>query len=226
MDRTRFTTSNVLKEAGIGWNDLTRVLLVGGSSRMPMVEKMLEAESGRKPDSSLSFDEAVAHGAAIYAGAILEAERGSAPRVRIQNVNSHSLGVLGVESATGRPRNGVMIPKNTPLPATKRGRFKTHKNDQRSVAVQVIEGGDASGNNSTPIGKCIIRGLPPGLPAGTTVEVIFSYAENGRLQVKASIPDLNIEASLSIERTSGLSDVALQEWDQKLKNSTTPLSLD
>ena len=217
MDRTRFTTSNVLKEAGIGWNDLTRVLLVGGSSRMPMVEKMLEAESGRKPDSSLSFDEAVAHGAAIYAGAILEAERGSAPRVKIQNVNSHSLGVLGIEHATGRPRNAVLIHRNTPLPVTKRGRFKTHKNDQRSVAVQVIEGGDASGNNSMPIGKCIIRDLPPGLPAGTAVEVAFTYSENGRLNVKARVPDLNIEASLSIERASSLSDSALQEWDAKLR---------
>ena len=221
MDRTRFTTTNVLKEAGIGWSDLTRVLLVGGSSRMPMVEKMLETESGRKPDSSLSFDEAVAHGAAIYAGAILASHGGSAPSVKIQNVNSHSLGVLGIEPATGRPRNAVLIPKNTALPVTKRGRFKTKENDQRSVAVQVIEGGDASGNNATPIGKCVILGLPPGLSAGTPVEVAFSYSANGRLNVKARIPDLNIEASLSIERASGLSDLALQEWDAKLRNSAT-----
>jgi len=111
----------------------------------------------------------------------------------------------------------VTIHRNTPLPVTKRGRFKTHKNDQRSVAVQVIEGGDASGNNSMPIGKCIIRDLPPGLPAGTAVEVAFTYSENGRLNVKARVPDLNIEASLSIERASSLSDSALQEWDAKLR---------
>jgi molecular chaperone DnaK len=68
LERTRFTTRNLLKEAGLGWDAITRLLLVGGSSRMPMVQNMLEQEAGRKVDRSLSFDEAVAHGAAIYAG--------------------------------------------------------------------------------------------------------------------------------------------------------------
>ncbi len=225
LERTRFTTRNLLKEAGLGWDRITRLLLVGGSSRMPMVQNMLEQESGRKVDRSLSFDEAVAHGAAIYAGLLLASEAGSRPRVKICNVNSHSLGVLGKESGTGRPRNAVMIPRNTPLPATKRARFKTHRQDQRAVEVKVIEGGDASGHNSTPIGKCVLRNLPAGLPAGTPVEVAFTYAENGRLQVTARLPDLNKEATLTIERESGLSDVLLQEWNQKLRNGQGPLKL-
>jgi molecular chaperone DnaK len=91
--------------------------------------------------------------------------------------------------------------------------------------VNVIEGGDASGNNSTPIGKCILRDLPPGLPAGTPVEVSFTYLENGRLEVKARVPGLNKEATLTIERESGLSDAMRQEWDQKLRNGQGPLKL-
>jgi molecular chaperone DnaK len=225
LERTRFTTRNLLKEAGVGWGDITRLLLVGGSSRMPMVQNMLEQESGRKADRSLSLDEAVAHGAAIYAGLLLASEAGSRPWVQVRNVYSHSLGVLGIEKATGRRRNKVMIPRNTPLPTTKRARFKTHRANQRAVEVKVVEGGDASGHNSTPVGKCVLRDLPPGLPAGTPVEVAFTYAENGRLEVTARLPDLNKEAALTIERESGLSDVLLHQWDQKLKNGQGPLKL-
>jgi molecular chaperone DnaK len=215
----------LLKEANLGWKDITRLLLVGGSSRMPMVQNMLELESGRTVDRSLSFDEAVAHGAAIYAGLILASEAGSAFSVKIRNVNSHSLGILGKEPGTGRLRNGVMIPRNTPLPATKRAKFKTHRANQRTVEVNVIEGGDASGNNSTPIGKCVLRDLPPGLPAGTPVEVAFTYLENGRLEVKARLAESNKEATLTIERESGLSDAMLEDWNQKRKRGPGPLKL-
>ena len=225
LERTRFTTRNLLKEANLAWKDITRLLLVGGSSRMPMVQSMLEQELGRKVDRSLSLDEAVAHGATIYAGLILASEAGSHPRVTIRNVNSHSLGILGREPGTGRLRNGIMIARNTSLPATKRARFKTHRANQQTVEVNVIEGGDASGNNSTPIGKCILRDLPPGLPAGTPVEVSFTYLENGRLEVKARVPGLNKEATLTIERESGLSDAMRQELDQKLRNGQGPLKL-
>ncbi len=225
LERTRFTTRNLLKEANLGWKNITRLLLVGGSSRMPMVHKMLEQESGRSVDRSLSFDEAVAHGAAIYAGLILASEAGSDSSVKIRNVNSHSLGVLAKEPGTGRLRNGIMIPRNTPLPATKRAKFKTHRTTQRTVEVNVIEGGDASGNNSTPIGKCVLRDLPPGLPAGTPVEVSFTYLENGRLQVKAKVPGFDKEAILTIERESGLSETGLQEWQQKLKSGQGSLKL-
>ena len=163
LDRTRFTVNNLLQEAGLKWDDLTRLLLVGGSTRMPMVQRMLEEISNKKPDRSLSADEAVAHGAAVYAGLILGSEAGMAPEVTVRNVNSHDLGVLGKERATGRPRNRVMISRNTPLPANHTARFVTAQANQPSVAVNVVEGGDASGNDATQIGKCIVRNLPAGL---------------------------------------------------------------
>jgi molecular chaperone DnaK len=183
LDRTRFTTINLLRQACLSSKDLNRLILVGGSTRMPMVSAMLERELGIKPDRSLSVDEAVAHGAAIYAGLLL-ATKSISVNMRVHNVNSHSLGVLGIESATGRKRNTVLIPRNTRLPATNTRCFQTRRDDQNSVVVEVIEGGDASGNGSTPIGRCIVRNLPPGLPAGTAVEVTFSYEQNGRLKVQ------------------------------------------
>ena len=225
LDRTRFTTINLLQDANLKWSDLTRLLVVGGSSRMPQVQRMLEEVSGKKVDRSLSADESVAHGAAIYAGLLLASESGTPPKVSVRNVNSHNLGVLGIEKATGRPRTRVMIPRNTPLPASQAARFVTQRHSQTSVVVNVVEGGDASGNDSTRIGRCMIQGLPTGLPAGTPVEVVFHYGKDGRLTVKARVPGLNVEASSEIERSSGLTAETLQAWNHRLGSGKGPLSL-
>jgi molecular chaperone DnaK len=224
LDRTRFTVVNLLQDAQMEWSDITRLLLVGGSSRMPMVQRMLEEVSGKKPDRCLSADEAVAHGAAIYAGLILDKAAGSPPKVTVRNVNSHNLGVLGTEKVTGRPRNRVMIPRNCTLPAIHSARFVTRNDNQTNVAVNVVEGGDASGNDATPIGKCVVRDLPPGLPAGTPVEVTFRYGENGRLTVMARLPIQDKEASSEIERTSGMTPDMLRGWNQRI-HKETPLPL-
>ncbi len=225
LDRTRFTTAKLIRDAGLKWKDLTRILLVGGSTRMPMVAAMLERESGKAVDRSLAADEAVAHGAAIYASLLKKSER--LPRdVAVTNVNSHSLGVLGVETATGRPRSCTLLPRNTALPAKRSAAFTTARDGQTSVRVNIIEGGDASGNHSTPIGECIIRDLPPTLPAGTQVVVSFRYANNGRLSVKARIPSLERAAKLHIDRKSGLSDTLVDEWGKRIRNGMKPLNIE
>jgi molecular chaperone DnaK len=225
LDRTRFTVVNLMQEAGVKWDDITRLLLVGGLTRMPKVQKMLEEISGKKPDRSLSADEAVAHGAAIYAGLVMAARSGARPEFSVRNVNSHNLGVLGIEKATGMNRNRVMISRNTPLPATKTSRFATHRPDQRTVIVNVVEGGDASGHDSTSIGKCVIRDLPPNLPAHTPIEVTFCYGQNGRLTVKARLPDLNIEAASEIRRSSGMTVEVMKNWNQRIHDKQGPLKM-
>ena len=192
---------------------------------MPMVGAMLERELGIKPDRSLSVDEAVAHGAAIYAGLLL-ANKSIGTDITVCNVNSHSLGVLGIEPATGRKRNTVLIPKNTRLPATSTRRFETRRDNQPNVAVDVIEGGDASGNGATSIGKCIVRNLPAELPAGTPVEVTFKYLADGRLKVQAWLPGLDRQADLVIDRSSGLTEERVAFWQKRLENGLGPLKLD
>jgi molecular chaperone DnaK len=218
LERSRLTVRAVLKDAGLKWSDLTRVLLVGGSSRMPMVARMLEEESGLKPDRSVSADEAVAHGAALYAGLLLSNARGAKPEMQVTNVSSHDLGVLATEKSTGRPRNVVLIPRNTALPAAHSKRFKTQKDGQQSIFIKVIEGGDSSGNNSTGIGTCTIRNLPATLPRGTPVDVTFTYQENGRLTVSAKVANLKGAAVLNLERTTGLTDKHLAAWGQQLQS--------
>lgn len=220
VERTRFTTSKVIRDAGLKWADLTRILLVGGSTRMPAIVEMLETESGMRVDRSLAVDESIAHGAAIYANLL---SQGNGIDVEVTNVNSHNLGVLGLEKATGLPRTKVLLPRNTALPATHGAAFTTAEANQRSVAVNVVEGGDASGNHSTSIGKCVIRGLPLGLPAGTQVNVIFKYENNGRLKVRASIPSTGQNAKMEIDRVSKVTDSNLDDWGKKIRSRGRPL---
>jgi molecular chaperone DnaK len=113
-------------------------------------------------------------------------------------------------------RRRIMIPRNTTLPARSRSRFVTHRADQRRVVVHVVEGGDDSGKNATPIGKCIVSELPNRLPAKAPVLVQFFYASNGRLSVKATLPDVGIEASTTIERAYGMSEELLAEWESRV----------
>lgn len=216
LDRTLFTTNRVLREAKKEWAGITRLLLVGGSTRMPMVQDMLERESGLKVDRSLSPDEAVAHGAAIYASLLLAKDEKPLHDISVSNVNSHDLGVLGRESATGMPRRHVLIAKNSQLPASGVGKFVTSKPNQKSVKVEIIEGGDKSGKNATQIGKCVVTDLPPNLPAKTKVVVKFTYGTDGRLKVEASVPKTNSKAKMNIERKSGLSEKLLKDWEAKI----------
>ena len=162
LDRTRFTCVQALRAAGLEWSDLDRVLLVGGSTRMPMVRAMLQKISGKAPDASVAADEAVAHGAALHAGLILAKRDGRPATFSIRNVNSHSLGVVGIDPQTKRRRNGIVIPRNTPLPVSARRQFKTAKDDQRSILVQIVEGESPSADDCTPIGRCTVADLPPG----------------------------------------------------------------
>jgi len=210
LDRTRLTVRRLLKDASLAWSDVTRVLLVGGSTRMPMVQRMLEEESSLKVDRSISPDEAVAHGAAVYAGMLLKSGDAVAG-ISVKNVNSHDLGVLGVDPETQRPRRKMMIPRNTPLPAAVKKPFRTARDGQKAVLVQVVEGGTDSGANSTPIGNCIVSDLPE-MPAGTPIQVTFKYGNDGRLSIQAELPTLNRSANLTIERASGIPDSEIEDW--------------
>ena len=155
LDRTSLTCQEALRAAGMDWGDLDRVLLVGGSTRMPQVRKMLADLSGREPDHGISPDEAVAHGAAIRTGVLQSQFEGRPPKMKIQSVNSHSLGVVGRDRRTDRRRTAVLIPRNTPLPASTKRLFRTHTENQRSILVQIIEGENPNPDYCSPVGKCL-----------------------------------------------------------------------
>ena len=200
------------------WSDVTRLLLVGGSTRMPMVVEMLRRLTGLEPDHTVHPDEAVARGAALYAAYLLAAQAGSHAQARfsVSNVNSHSLGVEGIDRETLRKRNIVLIPRNTPLPAKVRDRFATKAENQTSIVLQVLEGESAVPEECTAIGRTVIRDLPAGLPKNWPVEVTFEYGANGRLRVHGLVPGTHQSVMLCLERTSGLSDESILRWKQPI----------
>ena len=225
LERTLMTVELVLDEADVKWSDLTRLILVGGSTRMPMIHDELSRLSNLEIDRSLSPDEAVAHGAAIYAGIRLGQACESFAGVSVTNVNSHDLGVLAVDPETGEPRRQIMIKRNTSLPARKRIRFRTHEDGQRNVKVEVVEGGDNRGRNATRIGKCLVDDLPKGTPKGTFVDVMFDYSQDGRLVVSANLPTLNQAAEMTMDRAAGLSEDVLEKWTDLLAAGITEETL-
>jgi len=214
LDRTRFTCVQALRAAGLDWSDLDRVLLVGGSTRMPMVRAMLQKISGRAPDASVAADEAVAHGAALQAGLVLAKRDGRAAAFSIRNVNSHSLGVVGVDPQTKRRRNGIVIPRNTPLPVSAKRRFKTAKPGQHSILVQIVEGESPSADDCMPIGRCTVADLPPGLPAKSPIDVSFHYRADGRLKVRVQVPQTSRRFETEIIRENCLSKEHMDAWRQ------------
>lgn len=224
LQRTRDTTELVLQQAGVASSGLDEVILVGGSTYMPSVEIMLREVCGRQPSRGVIPEEAVAQGAAIHA-AILEArETGGASRlaqtvmarlraVNTTDVNSHSLGVKVTDPADkNRKVNHIMIPKNTGIPKSVSQRFVTTSPNQQRIHVYVLEGETSDPDACTLIGDFIVSNLPPNLPAGSPVEVTYSYDNNGRIHAEAREMTSKTVASTEIVRDSGLDERGLEAF--------------
>ncbi|MBC8356823.1 MAG: Hsp70 family protein [Planctomycetes bacterium] len=216
LERTAFTTRQTLQSAGLSWDDIEHVLTVGGSTRMPAVVGMLTTLAGQVPDDTLSPDEAVAQGAAIHAGFVLDRLDGRQPQARVRNVNSHSLGIVGTDPKTKRKQTAVLIPRNTPLPAKAKRVFTTLKAGQRSVVANIVEGESRDPTACMSIGKCTVRNLPKALPAGTPIEVRFQYEENGRLRIAVNVSGVDNQATHEISRENNLARADLDAWRTKV----------
>ena len=218
LERTRDTADLVLRQAGFDWSKIDRVLTVGGSTRMPMVIQMLRHLTGRDPDQSISADEGVAHGAALYAGMLVGRDHVAGGKLSCEliNVNSHSLGVVGVNERSGQRVNAIIIPRNTPIPARAVKSFRTLHEGQENVAVPVVEGESERPEFCVALGKCVIYDLPPELPKGSKVEVEYRYASNGRLFVVARVPSTGLSTGAVIERSHPAVEEDLAAWRDRL----------
>jgi molecular chaperone DnaK len=211
--RTRLTAQQVLKQAKRTWDQVDRILLVGGSTHMPMTGRMLAELSGKAPDSSLAVSEVVARGAALHAG-IVAARMGETTvegdaldllgDVVEINVNSHS---LGIEIRKDKEHlNDVLIPKNTQLPTEATRVYRTVAEHQARVRVKVLQGEAAQADACISIGECWIDGLPPNLPKNSPVQVRCGVAANGLIEITAVDQTSGKSAHTQIHRSSGLSD--------------------
>ncbi len=221
LERTAHTTQATLSASGLIPDELDKVVLSGGSTRMPMVSQMLQRATGRLPDTSINPDECVARGAAIFAAHLLAEKGVSAPRHhwRFVDVNSHSLGIEGIDPVTGRRQNTVLIPRNTPLPAEALYKFVTKKTGQPTISIKVLEGESSDPDECILIGKTVMRNLPRELPQGTHVEVVYHYAANGRLTILVSVADSDRQMTVELQREGTMSDDRLRAWSGAIATS-------
>ena len=217
LQRTADTTLLVLKQAGISAGDLDAVVMVGGSTLMPQVPRMLKEVTGMEPYTGLSPHTAVAQGAAIHAAILDARHRGEKSEladkirkmlgsIKQDNVNSHGLGVVAACPKSGKEVNHVMIKRNTKLPVEVSQTFKTRGEAQKRVSVQVLEGDAPDPAACSFLGKCRITGLSAGLPKGSPIEVTYAFDEAGRITVKAREKSSGKEAVINIERRGGLDE--------------------
>ncbi|MEM8681348.1 MAG: Hsp70 family protein, partial [Planctomycetota bacterium] len=205
-----------IRASGLEPTELDHVLLVGGSTRMPAVAEMLHDLVGKEPEGGISPDEAVAHGAALRAGFILADRAGRQAPFAIQDINSHSLGVVGSESLTGRQRAAIVIPRNTPLPVTCHRVFVTQAPNQSSILVPVVEGESSNPDDCTWVGQVVVRDLPTGLPAKTPIQVRFTYLSNGRLAIDVHVEGVDVAVTHEIIREHAMTQDQLDRWRQHI----------
>jgi molecular chaperone DnaK len=213
--RTRLTIQQVLRDAKVGWEQVDRILMVGGSTHMPMTGQMVHELSGKTPDKSLAVSEVVARGAAIHAG-IVAARLGDSLDDDVQdllgniveiNVLSHS---LGIEIKRGDERlNDVLISKNTQLPTSASRVYRTVADNQPRVRVKVLQGDAVQADSCISIGECWIDQLAPSLPKGSPIQVQCSIGTDGLIDVTAVDQTSGKSARAQIHRSSGLTDAEI-----------------
>jgi molecular chaperone DnaK len=229
LTRTRLTTQQLLRQANMSWEKVDRVLLVGGSTHMPMTQQMLQELSNKHPDNSLAVSEVVARGAAIHAGIMasrsdetglaLDADvREALGQVVEINVNSHS---LGIEVKHQEERiNDILIQKNTQLPTAASRVYRTVVENQPRVRVKVLQGEAHQADACISIGECWIEELAPNLPKFSPIQVRCGVASNGLIDVMALDMTSGKMARTEIHRSIGLPEEEIAreaEWVRGLK---------
>ena len=227
--RTEMLVDDALSAAGLTASGIDAVLLVGGSSRTPAVQAMLQRKFGKAPQVGINPDEAVALGAAIQAGVLMQ-QRGlivipgaageALRRTSIQDVSPHSYGTIAIGEAYGRAalRNSIIIAKNTPLPCSKSDTFYTVADGQTSISCKVTQGEDEDPEFVKVVYEADLE-LPPNRPAKREVRVTFAYDVNGRMACEF----LDVESA----RTSKVSlDVATENSGNGNSSDFDDLDLD
>ena len=191
--RTETMIDGVLDEAETKPGDIAHVLLVGGSTRIPVIRSRLAKMFGREPELAVNVDEAVALGAAIYAGLhakpeqLNPAQSATLRKVKLSDVCGHYYGTIavGLNERTGREElnNSIILKKNTRLPCSNSEVFQTISDGQTAINCTITQSAFPESNPEfvTIISEESFEALPPGRPAGQEIEVTFSYDENERM---------------------------------------------
>jgi len=204
IDKSIELVKQTLKEAKLEPKDIEEVVLVGGQTRMPAIQKAVKDFFGKEPNKSINPDEVVAIGAAVQ-GAILS---GEAKEVLLLDATPLS---LGIETLGGV--NTIIIPKNTTYPTSKTQIFSTAADNQTSVEIHVLQGERPMAKDNKTLGRFILDGIPPAPRGVPQIEVTFDIDANGILNVSAKDKATGKSQSIRIEGSIGMS----KEEIEKLK---------
>ena len=203
--------SNALKDAGVKASDITEVILVGGSTRMPIVQKIVSDFFGKDPHKGINPDEVVALGASIQ-GAVLS---GDVKDVLLLDVAPLS---LGIETLGGV--NTVIISRNTTIPTKQSQIFSTAQDNQPSVEIHVTQGERSMATDNRTLAKFILDGISPAPRGLPQIEVTFDIDSDGILNVSALDKATNKEQKIKVEASSGLSDKEIDDMVQDAESKS------
>ena len=206
VDRTLEPCKQALSDAGYEVKDIEEVIMVGGQTRMPLVQRKVKEFFGKEPHLGVNPDEVVAMGAAVQAGVM----QGDVKDVLLLDVNPLT---LGIETLGGVAT--PIIEKNTSIPTSKSQIFSTAADNQPSVEIHVVQGERPMAQDNKSLGRFILDGIPPA-PRGTPqIEVTFDIDANGILNVNAKDKGTGKEQKITITGSSSLSEEEIEKMRQE-----------
>ena len=203
IEKTMTPVKKALEDSGIQKSEINEIVLVGGMTRMPLVQKKVEEFFGKKPNITVNPDEVVAVGAAIQAGQ-LQGDLGK--EILLLDVTPLSLGLETLGGVCTK-----LIDRNTTIPTSKTQVFSTAADNQPSVEIHVLQGEREMAVDNKALGRFMLDGLPPAPRGVPQIEVKFDIDANGVLQVSAKDKGTGKEQSIRIEASSGLSDEEIEK---------------
>ncbi len=207
LERTVPSIEQALKDAKLKKDDISKVILVGGSTRMPMVQRLVTDYFGKEPYKNINPDECVAMGAAIQGGVL----SGEVKDILLLDVTPLT---LGIETLGGVMT--PMIPRNTTIPAEKTEIFSTAADNQTQVEVHVLQGERPMAKDNVSLGRFILDGIPPAPRGIPQIEVTFKINADGILEVKAKDRGTGKEQKITITASTHLNE---EEIQQKIKEA-------
>jgi len=202
VDTSIRLTKHALDQAGLKSSDIHEVILVGGQTRMPLIQEEVKKLFGKEPNRSVNPDEVVALGAAVQGGVL----QGEVKDVLLLDVTPLSLGIETLGGVFTK-----IIEKNTTIPVTKSQVFSTAADNQPSVEIHVLQGEREMARDNKALGRFVLDGIPPAPRGLPQVEVSFDIDANGILHVKARDKASGKEQSIRIEASSGLSKEQIEK---------------